>query len=203
MKLEEHIFRSESFVELIDEAVNFMVNTPMETLPPDEKFSGGGVYALYYNGDFPLYEKIYRQNKELPIYVGKAVLPGWRQGRDTVKENDPALYRRLSEHSRSINAVKNLELSHFSCRFVVLKSQEADLISTVEAAMTRRYNPLWNSHIDGFGNHDPGKGRYEQAKSEWDVLHPGRVWAERLNGIPPDGNKVEEKVGIYHVNKST
>lgn len=203
MKLEEHIFRSESFVELIDEAVAFMVNTPMESLPPDEKFSGGGVYALYYNGDFPLYQKIYSQNKELPIYVGKAVLPGWRQGRDTVKENDPALYRRLGEHSRSINAVKNLELSHFSCKFVVLKSQEADLISTVEAAMTRRYNPLWNSHIDGFGNHDPGKGRYEQARSEWDVLHPGRVWAERLNGIPPDGNKVEEKIGTYHVNKST
>ena len=203
MKLEEHIFRSESFVELIDEAVAFMVNTPMESLPPDDKFSGGGVYALYYNGDFPLYQKIYSENKDLPIYVGKAVLPGWRQGRDTVKENDPALFRRLSEHSRSINAVNNIELSHFTCRFVVLKSQEADLISTVEAAMTRRYNPLWNSHIDGFGNHDPGKGRYEQAKSEWDVLHLGRVWADRLNGIPTDGNKIEEKIGVYHVNKST
>lgn len=203
MKLEEHIFRSESFVELIDEAVAFMVNTPMELLPPDDKFSGGGVYALYYNGDFSLYQKIYRKNKDLPIYVGKAVLPGWRQGRDTVKENDPALFRRLSEHSRSINAATNLELSHFTCRFVVLKSQEADLISTVEAAMTRRYNPLWNSHIDGFGNHDPGKGRYEQAKSEWDVLHSGRIWAERLNGIPAEGNKIEEKIGIYHVNKST
>lgn len=203
MKLEEHIFRSESFVELIDEAVAFMVNTPMESLPPGDKFSGGGVYALYYNGDFPLYQKIYIKNKDLPIYVGKAVLPGWRQGRDTVKENDPALFRRLSEHSRSINAANNLELSNFTCRFVVFKYQEADLISTVEAAMTRRYNPLWNSHIDGFGNHDPGKGRYEQAKSEWDVLHPGRVWAERLNGIPPDGNKVEEKIGVYHVIKST
>lgn len=203
MKLEEHIFRSESFVELIDEAVDFMVNTPMESLPLEEKFSGGGVYALYYNGTFPLYQKIYSQNKDLPIYVGKAVLPGWRQGRDTVKENDPALFRRLNEHSRSINAVNNLEISHFSCRFVVLKSQEADLISTVEAAMTRRYNPLWNSHIDGFGNHDPGKGRYEQAKSEWDVLHPGRAWAERLNGTPPDSNKVEEKIGIYHVRKSS
>jgi len=203
LKLEEHIFHSESFIELIDEAVSFMINTPMESLPPDEKFSGGGVYALYYSGDFPLYQKIYSQNKELPIYVGKAVLPGWRQGRDTVKENDPALFRRLSEHSRSINAAKNLELAHFSCRFVVLKSQEADLISTVEAAMTRKYNPLWNSHIDGFGNHDPGKGRYEQAKSEWDVLHPGREWANRLKGNQPDRNKVKEKVGIYHVNKSS
>lgn len=203
MKIEEHVFQSESFVELIKEAVEFMDNTPIESLPPNDKFSGGGVYALYYKGDFPQYQKIYMKNPELPIYVGKAVLPGWRQGRETVKENDPALYRRLSEHSRNINATNNLKLGDFSCRFIVLRSQQADLISTVEAAMTRKYNPLWNSHIDGFGNHDPGKGRYEQAKSEWDVLHPGRVWADRLKGTPPDENKVEEKIGVYHVSKSS
>jgi len=81
MKLEDHIFQSESFVKLIDEAVDFMVNTPMELLPPEAKFSGGGVYALYYNGDFPLYQNIYSKNPDLPIYVGKAVLPGWRQGK--------------------------------------------------------------------------------------------------------------------------
>ncbi|MEZ5447810.1 MAG: Eco29kI family restriction endonuclease [Thiolinea sp.] len=50
----------------------------------------------------------------------------------------------MSEHSRSISAAKNLELSDFSCRFIILQSQEADLIGTVEAAMTRKYNPLWN-----------------------------------------------------------
>lgn len=203
MKLEKHIFQSESFIELIEEAVNFMVNTPMESLPPEEKFAGGGVYALYYKGDFPIYQEIYRKTPDLPIYVGKAVLPGWRQGRGTTKEDDPALYRRLNEHSRSIIATNNLKLEDFSCRFIVLKSQEADLISTVEAGMTRKFNPLWNSQIDGFGNHDPGKGRYEQAKSEWDVLHPGRVWAERLKGIPPSDSKIEEKIGIYHVSKSS
>ncbi len=180
-----------------------MINTPMEALPPDDRFSGGGVYALYYTGNFPLYKKIYEKDSDLPIYVGKAVLPGWRQGRGTAKESDPALYRRLNEHARSIGGVNNLKASDFNCKFVVLAGQEADLIGTVEAAMTRRYNPLWNSHIDGFGNHDPGKGRYEQAKSEWDVLHPGRTWADRLNGTPPDSNKVEEKIGIYHVTKST
>jgi Eco29kI restriction endonuclease len=32
--------------------------------------------------------------------------------------------------------------------------------------------------------HDPGRGRYEQARSDWDVIHPGRIWAERCNGVP-------------------
>jgi hypothetical protein len=30
----------------------------------------------------------------------------------------------------------------------------------------------------------PGKGRYEQAKSDWDVCHPGRAWAEKCQGVP-------------------
>ena len=34
--------------------------------------------------------------------------------------------------------------------------------------------------MDGFGNHDPGSGRYAQQKSPWDELHPGREWANRL-----------------------
>lgn len=203
MKIEDHIFQSASLVELIQDAVEFMTDSPVEQLPPEERFEGAGVYALYYTGDFPLYQKIYKSNFELPIYIGKAVLPGWRQGRGSVKEKAPALYRRLREHANSIDSTLNLKSSDFRCRFVVLKNQEADLIGTVEAAMTRRYSPLWNSHIDGFGNHDPGKGRYEQAKSEWDVLHPGRVWAGRLKGTPADQNKIEEKIGIYHVIKST
>lgn len=193
MKIEKHIFQSASFIELIADAVEFMINTPIESLPPEEKFEGGGVYAIYYKGKLPQYRKIYKQNPDFPIYVGKAVLPGWRQGRGSIKENEPALYRRLNEHAKSITAAENLNVVDFSCRFVVFQDQEADLISTVKAAMIRKYNPLWNSHIDGFGNHDPGKGRYEQAKSEWDVLHPGRIWADRLKGTPPDENKVEEK----------
>lgn len=203
MKIEEHIFQSASFIELIEEAIEFFLNTPIQILPPEKRFSGGGVYALYYQGNFPQYKKIFKENPNVPIYVGKAVLPGWRQGRGSAKENDPALYRRLSEHSRGIDSVSNLNLTDFSCRFMVLQAQEANLISTVEAAITRKYNPLWNSHIDGFGNHDPGKGRYEQAKSEWDVLHPGRTWADRLKGNSPDNDKINEKIGAYNVNKPT
>ena len=50
-----------------------------------------------------------------------------------------------------------------------------------ETAAISMHQPLWNTLIDGFGNHDPGKGRYEQMRSKWDTLHPGRPWAERLN----------------------
>jgi hypothetical protein len=60
----------------------------------------------------------------------------------------------------------------------------SDMIGTIEAALIRLNQPLWNVVVDGFGNHDPGRGCYEQAKSDWDVIHPGRPWADRCNGVP-------------------
>jgi hypothetical protein len=77
---------------------------------------------------------------------------------------------------------------------MILEGQESDLISTVEAELIRRYNPLWNSRIDGFGNHDPGSGRYAQALSEWDVLHPGRPWAAKLTGKRPNLRTIVAKI---------
>jgi hypothetical protein len=80
---------------------------------------------------------------------------------------------------------------------MILENAASSLISTVEAALIRYYKPIWNTKIDGFGNHDPGKGRYNQAKSEWDVLHPGRPWADKCLGQEPDNNRVEEKAAEY------
>jgi len=68
---------------------------------------------------------------------------------------------------------------------MILDGVETDLVAAVEAQLIRDYSPFWNTVVDGFGNHDPGKGRYNQARSEWDVLHPGRPWAERLTGDSP------------------
>lgn len=31
-----------------------------------------------------------------------------------------------------------------------------------------------------FGNHDPGAGRQSMKRPRWDILHPGRPWAEKL-----------------------
>ena len=160
------------------------------------------MYALFYSGDFSDYKVIFQKYPEIPIYVGKAVLPGWRQARGAVNENATALYTRLREHTKSIEAVSNLDIKDFTCKFMVLAGHQNDLIGTVEAALTRKYSPLWNSYIDGFGNHDPGKGRYEQAQSEWDTLHPGRGWAERLRGATQDKNRIKDKIGRYDVKRT-
>jgi hypothetical protein len=181
---------------MVSEAIEFFNETPAHELPPPTRFIGTGVYALYYIGNLDLYFKIAELNREdltQPIYVGKAVPRGWRTARSQ-ETDEPALYRRLREHFRSIRDANNLDVEDFFCRFMLLGNIESDLVVPVEAELIRRYTPLWNSVIDGFGNHDPGSGRYNQAKSEWDILHPGRVWAERLRGDSPNLQEVIAKI---------
>ena len=64
------------------------------------------------------------------------------------------------------------------------------MIGTIEAALVKLTRPVWNSTVDGFGNHDPGSGRYQQAKSDWDVLHPGRKWAKKCLGTHPKSKEI-------------
>ena len=179
-----HVFTSPEFQSVVNNALTFFVTTPVHQLPLPESFQGAGVYALYYVGESERYAKLAEINREAcvqPIYVGKAVPPGWRTGRVRTKESAD-LYRRINEHKRTLEQASNLEVQDFRCRFMILSDIESDLIVPVEAELIRRYTPLWNTVVDGFGNHDPGKGRYNQAKSDWDVLHPGRAWAEQLTG---------------------
>ncbi len=185
----KHIYKSEAFVELVKDAVRFFNGTPIHPLPPAETFLGTGVYALYYTGQNPIYSKYADLNRlayNYPIYVGKAVPKGWRQSRisDSEINQSRELHNRLREHSRNIMAGANLNLEEFMCRFTIFEDESSDMISTIEAALIKLTQPLWNVALDGFGNHDPGRGRYEQAKSDWDVIHPGRTWAERCNGTP-------------------
>ena len=85
---------------------------------------------------------------------------------------------------------------------MILEDAASHLIGTVEASLIRYYRPIWNVKIDGFGNHDPGSGRYNQAKSEWDIIHPGRKWAEKCLGISSSIDKVEEKATEYFTQKN-
>lgn len=191
-----HVFHSPQFQSVVDEAIEFFDNTPVHRLPPPDTFAGTGVYGLYYVGGYELYAGIAHLNQGncvQPIYVGKAVPPGWRTARSQ-KTKAPVLYGRLQEHVRSIRQTQDLQTEDFLCRFVILEGVTSDLVVPVEAELIRRYKPLWNSVVDGFGNHDPGKGRYNQAKSEWDVLHPGRSWAKRLTGESPRLGDVMTKI---------
>lgn len=111
---------------------------------------------------------------------------------------EPAVYKAHVFRSSKFQ-IENLNLVDFRCRFVILRDVETDLVVPVEAALIRKYKPLWNSGIDGFGNHDPGAGRYNQARSEWDVLHPGRPWAEKLTGESRSIGDVVAKVKQFQV----
>ncbi len=77
-----HVFESPQFKSVVEDAVAFFDSTPVHPLPPTDRFIGPGVYGLYYTGDFEPYLAIADANRNemvKPIYVGKAVSPGWRQ----------------------------------------------------------------------------------------------------------------------------
>jgi hypothetical protein len=185
--LEFHTFRSPKFKSVVDEAVAFFEATPVHPLPSPNNFAGAGIYALYYSGDFELYKRIVRRNEDgahAPIYVGKAVPPGSRTGMNVSADESADLFRRLREHTSSLTQATNLNVSDFRCRFIILGLVERDLIAPVESAIIRKYRPLWNAKVlHGFGNHDPGSGRYNQRRSRWDILHPGRSWASRMSKL--------------------
>ena len=195
----EHVYKNDAFSELVKDAVRFFNGTPAHTLPPPESFLGTGVYALYYIGANPLYQRYAELNRlsyGYPIYVGKAVPMGWRQARssDNALTQSRELIGRLREHARSIASHPDLLVADFMCRFVIFEEEGSDMISTIEAALIKLNRPLWNTALDGFGNHDPGKGRYEQAKSDWDVIHKGRKWAEKCNGVPKEKDVIVSNI---------
>lgn len=86
------------------------------------------------------------------------------------------MHRRLKEHAESIQATASLDVNDFVCRYLTV---DDIWIPLGEALLIAKFSPLWNLTIDGFGNHDPGKGRYKGMVPRWDVLHPGRSWAAR------------------------
>ena len=161
---------------------NALLKRPTESLGKLEEFAGAGIYAIYYVGDFVLYETITQANSnslfKQPIYVGKAVPAGARKGGFGLGANPgKVLFRRLNEHAESIRLTKNLRLGDFYCRYLVT---DDIWIPLAEAILIDLFNPVWNKLLDGFGNHDPGKGRYEQQRAPWDTIHPGRAWAEKV-----------------------
>lgn len=153
-----------------------------EPLGAVKAFKGAGIYAIYYSGSNKAYAALTKMNTGpggpmIPIYVGKAIPEGGRKGvslRQT--STTTVLSKRLKEHADSIAATATLDLDHFTCRYLVV---DDIWIPLGESLLIAKFSPVWNVLVDGFGNHDPGGGRYNGLRPRWDVLHPGRRWAEK------------------------
>lgn len=165
-----------------------------------QRFVGAGIYAIYYTGDFDTYSKLRDWNTSaddlnVPIYIGKAVPTGGRKGKvdPDVSAKGTALFNRLDEHRKSIEQATNLGIGDFWCRYLVV---DDIWIPLGESLLIQRHRPIWNAIIDGFGNHDPGSGRHQGARPNWDTLHPGRSWADRC--AP---SKLSEEQIRHHINE--
>lgn len=163
---------------------------PLDSLP---KVEGPGIYSLHYRGAFEAYRPTVAERR--PIYVGKAVPPGSRKGA-IVDESRPALSDRLREHARSIRAASNLDPTDFECRFLAVVPV---WITLAERFLITHYRPVWNLCLDGFGDHDPGKGRAGSERSWWDTLHPGRPWAAKLRAGKKDSDATRRIAEFFGV----
>jgi len=162
-------------------------------------FGGAGIYAIYYTGNFKPYEPIAKRCRngkfEAPIYVGKAIPAGARKGGTGLNVSaGKVLYNRLSEHAESIRDVDNLDIKDFFCRFLVV---DDIWIPLGESLLIAKFSPIWNNIVDGFGNHDPGKGRYEGMRPRWDVLHPGRAWSTKCKPRRETPQQIIADVSTY------
>lgn len=158
-----------------------------------EDLHGAGVYIIYYTGDNHYYSQVAKRNAggqfSQPIYVGKAIPRGGRKGGfadDDSAGRGKALRDRIAQHHGSIVEATNLKVADFAYRALVV---DEIFIPLGENMLIEQFRPVWNLVIDGFGNKDPGRRRKDQYRSAWDVLHPGRKFAEKL-GDNPIGREV-------------
>lgn len=171
--------------------------TPLTDLKP---FDGAGVYALYYRGDFPAYELLAEANRAHPgswaIYIGKAETENARKGEPNQANLAVGnkLFNRVRKHARSIEQASNLRIEDFDVRVLTVAPTWVPLAEVVSIRLNQ---PLWNKIVDGLGNNDPGKGRYEGARPRWDTLHPGRPWSERLASHVETAENIEQDVRAF------
>ncbi|MEX1196232.1 MAG: Eco29kI family restriction endonuclease, partial [Pseudohongiellaceae bacterium] len=85
-------------------------------------------------------------------------------------------------------------ISDFHCRYLVV---DDIWIPLGESLLIAKFNPVWNVVIDGFGNHDPGKGRHKGMRPRWDVLHPGRSWADKCEPRPESASQIVGEIADY------
>jgi hypothetical protein len=157
---------------------------PLVPLNDVHQAYGSGVYAIYYNGNHPLYKDI--AGSETPIYVGKA--DPANDDASTTREQGARLTGRLLEHAGTISTAESyanslpshlssIQLKDFLCRRLVCATN-AQLVA--EKHLIRTFWPIWNSETKacwGMSKHGDAAKTRSNKRSPWDVVHPGRLWA--------------------------
>jgi hypothetical protein len=165
-----------------------LAGTNLHRLSEHFPIDGAGIYAIYYTGNHPSYQKLADHNRHRagawPIYVGQALPAGARKGIKAAKAESSAatkrapLKERLKKHLVSISEVESsggdLWVEDFSYRALVLNDT---FIRLGEMSLLGIYAPVWNKYLDGFGNNPAGKERETTKRSQWDTVHPGRTRA--------------------------
>jgi len=121
-------------------------------------YDGPGIYMLHYCGTEPYYEHVRSVGSLITVYAGVSAGP------------DGSILTRIKSHIISITE-GGLSCSDFTFRIMRLDSPWA---LAAESILISNLRPIWNGL--GFGDGRPRK-RKTQAKSAWDVLHPGRKGA--------------------------
>lgn len=118
-----------------------------------------GVYALYYQGDLPVYSLLRDEASRCPLYLGSS----------------QKVVQRLQQHTISSTQV-GLGLENFTCRFLPLP---IDCLRDCEGRVQNLYQTLWNTSVVGFGSRQYAVDQRAAVttRSRWDTLHPGRLGA--------------------------
>jgi len=179
-----------------------LLERPAEPLGAIAPVDGAGIYVLYYRGPYPAYAVLAAANAEeprWPIYIGKAIPSGGRKGASlAASARGRALYNRLADHRDSIRDVErgsgSLAVDDFTVRYLTV---DDIWIPLGESLLIARFRPVWNIALDGFGNHDPGKGRYNGLRPLWDHLHEGRGWAIKCASRSETIDEVTARIAAY------
>lgn len=157
-----------------------LLEQELHSLPPEDRFTGAGVYALYYTGKHPAYSGLVgldggKGGTKYPVYIGSAVRENAKQGFNPRPTAQARLWSRLGHHADSIREVQDagldpkFKLADFRCRFLVLNDA---YVTLAESVLIATFRPAWNGM--GFGSKVVGGERMTGRPSLWDSLHPGR-----------------------------
>ncbi len=185
---------------LAESIVRAILASPVKPLTETSQLAGAGVYVIYYLGKLDCYAPVAQKNRSgkfgQPIYIGKAIPKGGRKGglSEDASAKGVALRDRLGQHLASVGEAANLDAADFHYQSLVV---DDIWIPLGENMLIEQYKPVWNRVIDGFGNKDPGQRRKDQYRSPWDMIHPGRKFADKLGVNPRTTDEIVADLKSY------